>query len=80
MALRVYSKYPSPFETKYVFTLIDRILLNCWRAEVAVNVVKPWLAQLKKKNKSPTFTQVRRKVQNDVTIDDFVDKFSIIYL
>ena len=51
MALRIHSKHPSPFETKYVFTLLDRVLINTWRAEVAVNVVKPWLAQLNKMGK-----------------------------
>ena len=81
MALRVHSKHPSSFETKYVFTLLDRILINAWRAEVAVNVIKPWLTKMRKQMKErPSFTQVRRKVQNDVTIDDFVEFFSIIYL
>ena len=28
----------------------------------------------------PSFNQVRRKVQNEVTIDDFVEKFAVIYL
>ena len=80
MALQI-PKHPSPFETKYVFTLLDRVLINTWRAEVAVNVVKPWLAQLNKMGKErPSFVQVRRKVQHNVTIDDFVEKFSIIYL
>ena len=44
-------------------------------------MVKPWLAQRNKMGKDrPSFVQVRRKVQNNVTIDDFVVKISIIYL
>ena len=63
IALRVYSKQPSSFEAKYVFTLLDRILINTWRAEVAVSVIKPWLTKLRYKQKEhPFFSQMRRKV------------------
>ena len=70
---------PFEFETKYVFTLLDRVLINTWRAEVAVNVVKPWLAQRNKMGKDRSFfVQIRRKVQNNVTIDNFVEKVSFV--
>ena len=46
MALRVHSKHPSSFDTKYVFTLLDRIIINTRRAEVTVNVIKPWLTKI----------------------------------
>ena len=41
MGMRVYHQHKSSFETKYVLTLLDRILVNAWRAEVAVTILKP---------------------------------------
>ena len=82
LAMRVYdSQSKRSFETKYILTLIDRILVNAWRAEVAVTVMKPWLTELAKTNENgPTLTQIRRKVCDQVTIDDFVELFAIAYL
>ena len=34
----------------------------------------------KEHHKSPTFTQIRRKVHHHVTTDDFVETFAICYL
>ena len=45
---------------------------------MAVTVMKPCLTQFEKSaGKSTTLTQIRRKVYNHVTIDDFVYAFVI---
>ena len=80
LAMRIKDKHRCNFETKYVLSLIDRVLVNAWRAEMAVTVMKPWLIQLRNAGKSASIVQIRRKFQNESTIDDFVDTFAIAYL
>ena len=41
LALRMYYSQPISFETKYVLTIIDRVLVNTWRAELAMTSIKP---------------------------------------
>ena len=79
--LRVTHVTPLSFETKYVFTMIDRVLVNCWRAENAITVIEPWIRSLKNGNKpTPTLQQIRRKFHNTATIDDYIQCFSEGYL
>ena len=81
LGICVHYSYGSSFETKYGLTLLNRILVNTWKAEVTVTIMKPWLTQFhKERRKSTIFTQIRRKVHHRVTINDFVKRFSICYL
>ena len=69
------------FETKYVFTMIDRVLVNCWRAENAIIVIEPWITSFKYGNKpTPTLQKIRRKFYNTATIIDYIQCFSEGYL
>ena len=79
--MRVHHSHGSSFETKYVLTLLDRILVNTWRAEVDITIMKPWSTQFHKEHrKYPTSSQIRRKVHHHKTINDFVETFAICYL
>ena len=49
IGLRVYHSQPTLFETKYVLTLLDRVLVNVWRAETVVTVIKPWIVSWQKR-------------------------------
>ena len=81
LSLRVLFPTPSTFETKYVCTMIDRILVNCWRAEIAVTVLKPWIQSLERSGHiPPTTKQIRKKFENAITIDDYVQIFAETYL
>ena len=61
--------------------MIDRALVNCWRGEISVSVLKPWIMQLERNGKRyPTLDQIRRKFHNSDTIDDYVQKFAEFYL
>ena len=81
IGLKVYHSQPTSFEAKYVLIMIDRLLVNTWRAETAVTIVKPWITGLQQRGKPlPSLKQIRKKVENSVTIDDYVDTFSIGYL
>ena len=43
--------------------------------------MKPWLTEFANRNvNGPTLNQIRRKVRDQVTIDDFVELFAIAYL
>ncbi|KAG7341772.1 hypothetical protein IV203_006864 [Nitzschia inconspicua] len=57
------------FESKYVFRMLDAILVNSWRAHQAVFDVAPWMATLAE---PPTLAQVRRKLHGAETIEDYV--------
>lgn len=71
--LRVTHMTPLSFETKYVFTMIERVLVNCWLAENAITVVEPWTTSLKKgNNPTPTLQQIRQEFHNTATIDDYI--------
>ena len=41
--LKVYHSQPTLVETKYVLTLLDRVLGNTWRAETADTTINPWI-------------------------------------
>ena len=47
----------STIATKYVCTMIGRILVNCWRAEIAVTVLKPWIVSLEHSAHIPPTTK-----------------------
>ena len=65
MGLRVHQKSKLSFETKYVLKLLDRILINTWRAEVSVMVLQPWLTQYVDGDvKTPTFTQIKKGLES----------------
>lgn len=38
-------------KTKYIWTMIDQVLVNCLRGEIPVNVLKPWLIQMARTGK-----------------------------
>ena len=80
LAMRVKDVQGCSFETKYVLSLLDRILVNAWRAEVAITTMKPWLTKLQNDGITPSILQIRRKFRNENTIDDYVDTFAIGYL
>ena len=46
---RVNHNTPLSFETKYVLSMVDRVLVNTWRAEMAVTLIKPWMVSLTQK-------------------------------
>ena len=78
VALHFYYSYPSSFETKYVFTLLDQILVNFCRAEIAIMLIKPWLLELdRKKKRTLSLKQIRKNVKNSTTIDGYVSIFTI---
>ena len=80
MTLKVNYTTPLSFDTKYVLSILDRILVNSWRAETSVSVLKPWIS-LNKKNKQPSLIQIRqKKFTNQGSIDDYVQKFAESYL
>ena len=81
IGLRVYHSQPTSFETKYVLTLLDRVLVNEWRAETAATVIKSWIFSWQQRcGVLPLFAQIMKKVENSITIDDYVDTFAIVYL
>ena len=51
VSLRVSFTSNLTFESKYILSIIDRILVNAWRAETSITVIKPWLISLRKKRK-----------------------------
>ncbi|KAG7366753.1 hypothetical protein IV203_029423 [Nitzschia inconspicua] len=57
------------FESKYVFRMLDAILVNSWRAHQAVFDAAPWMATVAE---PPTLAQVRRKLHGAETIEDYV--------
>ncbi|KAG7345429.1 hypothetical protein IV203_032960 [Nitzschia inconspicua] len=58
-----------PFEAKYVFRMLDAVMVNAWRAYQAVTVISPWLRAL---GSHPSLAQVRTKLNNFVGVEDFV--------
>ena len=81
LSLRVLFPTPSTFETKYVCTMIDRILVNCWRAKITVTVLKPWIQSLERSGHIPPVTkQIRIFFENAITIDDYIQIFAENYL
>ena len=57
-------KYTTPltFETNYVFSMIDRILINTWRAEMAITIIRPWIRSIVHTNKkAPSLEQLLKK-------------------
>lgn len=71
--------YPAalPFETKYVFRLIDAVLINSWRATQAVGVLMPWITSLQN---TPTIFQMRNKVKNEGSLERFLYDVAITNL
>ena len=63
------------FETKCVSSIIDQVLVNIWRAQTSIIVVKPWLIAFRKKEKEPSLIQIRGKFQNESNIVDYVQNF-----
>ncbi|KAG7356487.1 hypothetical protein IV203_027393 [Nitzschia inconspicua] len=62
------------FESKYVFRMMDAILVNAWRAHQAVFDIAPWLATLAE---PPSLAQVRRKLHCAESIEDYTWKTSM---
>ncbi|KAG7353711.1 hypothetical protein IV203_003066 [Nitzschia inconspicua] len=58
-----------PLEAKYVFRMLDAVMVNAWRAYQAVTVISPWLRAL---GSPPSLAQVRTKLHNFVGVEDFV--------
>ncbi|KAG7337866.1 hypothetical protein IV203_025941 [Nitzschia inconspicua] len=58
-----------PFEAKYVFRMLDAVMVNAWRAYQAVTVISLWLRAL---GSHPSLAQVRTKLNNSVGVEDFV--------
>ena len=52
LCLRVKHTTPLSFETNYVFSMIDIILINR-RAEVAFTIIQPWIRSIVHNNKKP---------------------------
>ena len=68
------------FESKYFFRMIDDILVNCWRVENDITLLKPWFEERTTKNKpNQTFQDIRNQLQKG-TADDYVSEFSENYL
>ena len=73
VVLRIYKSTTVYFETKYLLIMIDQVLINYWRGEVAVSVLKPWIMQVEcTSRRYPTLDQIRRKFNKSGTIDDYV--------
>ncbi|KAG7368934.1 hypothetical protein IV203_031677 [Nitzschia inconspicua] len=58
-----------PFETKYVFRMLDAVMVNAWRAYQAVTMISPWL---RTQRSHPSLAQLRNKLHNSVGVEDFV--------
>ncbi|KAG7372161.1 hypothetical protein IV203_018304 [Nitzschia inconspicua] len=65
------------FESKYVFRMMDAILVNALRAHQAVFDVAPCLATLEE---PPSLTQLRRKLHCAESIEDYSWKTSLASL
>ena len=78
IGLKVGFSKPLSFEAKYVFLMLDRILINCWRVDNAVMLMRPWI--LASRKNIPTFTHIRTKFTNQSRIDDYVLNFAETYL
>ena len=59
LCLRVKHTTPLTFGTNYVFSMIDRILINTWRAEMAITIIRPWIRSMVNNNKNaPSLEQL----------------------
>ena len=61
--------------------MIYRVLVNYWRAETSLLLIKPWLLGLQRSGKyDPILNPIRKKFESGVTIDDYVQNFAACYL
>ena len=69
IGVKVHHTHPSLFKTKYVQTILYRILVNVGKAEVVDIVMKLWLDQFEKGDgNSPSFTQIKTEIHNSVNM------------
>ena len=55
---------PTIFETTYVLTCFDRILVNYYGAEIAVAIMNTWMLSLEHKQKlRPSMNQIGKKMK-----------------
>ena len=81
VGLHIYKSTPTSLKTKFFYLLMDKVLVNFWRAEIAVTVLKPYIMQLEQTEKRyTTVEQIRRKFHNTSTVDDYMQKFAESYL
>ncbi|KAG7351173.1 hypothetical protein IV203_010533 [Nitzschia inconspicua] len=57
------------FEGKYVFRMLDAVMVNTWRAYQAVTDIAPWLATL---DSTPSLKQLRNNLYRKGSIRQFV--------
>ena len=66
-----------PFEPKYLYVILACILVNLWRVEQAITIVKPFILQYRSNNdgQNPSIFQLRRAL-NELPFQDFVRQFT----
>ena len=61
ICLQVKNTTPLTFETNYVFSMIDIILINTWCAEMDITIIRPWIRSIVHSNKiAPSLEQLRK--------------------
>ena len=62
LCLRVKHTTPLTFETNYVFSMIGRISINTWRAEMAITIIQSWIrSMVNNKRNATSLEQLRKK-------------------